>query len=373
MLRTVLALALATIACDNRAAPEPLPTDTHVDGLRVETLATGLDTPWDLAWGPDGMIWFSERGGRISRLDPTSGRVTRAGDVAGVTQSGEGGLMGIAFHPDFAATPMLYAAHTYLSAGGPRNRLVRMRWDGTRLGAPETLIDDIPGGFIHDGSRLVVGPDRLLYMTTGDGGDGDQAQDAGALAGKILRLALDGSAAPGNPSGTRIWSLGHRNAQGLVFAPSGVLYETEHGPSDNDEVNRIEGGRNYGWPTVHGFCDDDVGTERAFCQAHTVMEPMAAWSPTIAPAGLAYYDATRFPGWKGSLLFATLKAQALYRLQLTADGRGVAARETLLVGQLGRLRDVLVGPDGALYLATSNRDGRGNPRDGDDRIVRVTP
>lgn len=373
MLRVVFALALATIACDHRASGEPLPTNVHVEGLRVETLATGLDTPWDLAWGPDGMIWFSERGGRISRLDPASGRVTGAGQVAGVAESGEGGLMGIAFHPDFPATPIVYAAHTYRDGFGVRNRLVRMRWDGTRLGQQETLLDAIPGGSIHDGSRLAIGPDRLLYMTTGDAGDGSRAQDASSLAGKILRLALDGTPAPGNPSGTAVWTLGHRNPQGLAFSPAGVLYASEHGPSDNDEVNRIEGGRNYGWPTVHGFCDDDIGAERAFCQSHAVVEPLAAWSPTIAPSGLAYYDATRFAGWKGSLLFTTLKGEALHRLQLTADGASVASRETLLAGQLGRLRDALVGPDGALYLATSNRDGRGSPRDGDDRIVRVTP
>jgi glucose/arabinose dehydrogenase len=374
MLRLLIStVAIAAASCGQGGSSTPLPPDTRIDGLRVETIATGLDTPWDLAWGPDGMIWFSERAGHVSRLDPATGQVTRAGDVAGVAESGEGGLMGIAFHPDFASTPIVYAAHTYSTLGGPRNRLVRMRWDGTRLGAPETLLDGIPGGSIHDGSRLAIGPDRLLYMTTGDAGDGDRAQDPSSLAGKILRLGLDGRPAPGNPSGSAVWTLGHRNPQGIAFSPTGALYVSEHGPGDNDEVNRIEAGRNYGWPTVHGFCDDDAGSERAFCQAHAVVEPLAAWTPTIAPSGLAYYDASRFPGWKGSLLFTTLKGSALRRLQLTADGARVASQETLLAGQLGRLRDVLVGPDGALYLATSNRDGRGNPREGDDRIVRVTP
>ena len=349
------------------------PTGTPTQ-LRIETIVTGLDTPWDLAWGPDGQIWVSERAGRISRVNPTTGQRVTAGQIPEVTESGESGLMGIAFHPDFASQPYVYASHSYTSAGALRNRLVRVRWDGQTLGAPEVLLANIPGSGIHDGSRLAIGPDRLLYMTTGDASSADLAQDRASLAGKVLRLTLTGQPAPGNPFNSAIYSLGHRNPQGLVFHPTtGALYATEHGPSDNDEVNAIVSARNYGWPTVHGFCDNDTGNERTFCQSNNVVEPLAAWTPTIAPTGADIYVADLIPAWKGSLLFTSLRGAALYRLVLAPDGQSVTSRETLFEGQFGRLRDVLVAPDGAVYLATSNRDGRGSPSSDDDRILRIRP
>lgn len=358
------------LACSRDSTPPAVTSEA----LRVETVVTGLATPWDLAWGPDGQIWVAERGGRISRVNPSTGQRTTAGQIPDVAESGESGLMGIAFHPDFATQPYVYAAHSYAAAGGLRNRLVRARWDGQSLGAPEVLLAGIPGGGIHDGSRLAIGPDRLLYMTTGDAASSDLAQDRSSLAGKVLRLTLAGQPAPGNPSGTAVHSLGHRNPQGLVFHPvTGALYSTEHGPNDNDEVNLIVAGRNYGWPNVHGFCDDDSGSERAFCQANDVVEPLAAWTPTIAPAGVDVYTADLIPEWKGSLLVTSLKGAALYRLTLSTDGQRITGRETLFQDQFGRLRDVLVAPDGVVYLATSNRDGRGNPAASDDRILRVRP
>lgn len=369
LLSSAAALALACSGSNGTTPPGP---GANGSGLRVETVVAGLDTPWDLAWGPDGVIWVSERGGRISRVDRATGARTTAGQLD-VTESGESGLMGIALHPDFAAEPWVYAAHSYAAGGSIRNRLVRMRWDGSTLGAPQVLVPDIPGSGIHDGSRLAVGPDRLVYMTTGDAANTALAQSPSSLAGKVLRLTLDGQPAPGNLSGL-VYTLGHRNPQGLVFHPAtGALYSTEHGPGDNDEVNRIVAGRNYGWPDIHGFCDDDVGGERAFCLANAIVEPLAAWTPTIAPAGADIYTADLIPQWKGSLLFTTLKGSALYRLTLSADGQRVTAREVLFALQFGRLRDVLVAPDGVVYLATSNRDGRGSPAPSDDRILRITP
>jgi glucose/arabinose dehydrogenase len=364
-------VALATaIACSK---DDVMPIET-TSGLKVETLVTGLTTPWDLVWGPDGQIWLTERGGRISRVNPATGQRTTVGQVPQVSESGESGLMGLALHPDFASQPFVYVAHSYQQSGALRNRLVRMRWDGQSLGTPEVLLSDIPASSIHDGSRLAIGPDRLLYMTMGDASNGNLAQDRATLAGKVLRLTLAGQPAPGNPFGTAIYSFGHRNPQGLVFHPTtGALYSTEHGPSDNDEVNLIVAGRNYGWPTVHGACDDDVGSERPFCQANNVVEPLATWTPTIAPAGADIYLADLIPQWKGSLLFTSLKGAALYRLTLSADGQRVTAKETLFAGQFGRLRDVLVAPDGSVYLATSNRDGRGSPSADDDRILRIRP
>ena len=341
--------------------------------LRVETLVSGLDTPWDLAWGPDGAIWVTERRGTISRVDAATGEITRVGHVD-VVEVSESGLMGIAFHPDFASQPYVYVAHSYGSRRNIRNRLVRMCFDGATLGEPQVLLDDIPGAGNHNGSRLAIGPDRFLYMTTGDAGRGARAQDLSSVAGKVLRLTLDGRPAPGNPFGTLVYSYGHRNAQGIVFHPeTRVLYVAEHGPRDNDEVNRVEMGGNYGWPAVHGFCDGDTSGEEAFCRNNDVVGPVTAWTPTVGVSGADFYDADLIPGWKGSLLVTSLRGATLFRLTLSADGRQVVEQEALFRGEYGRLRDVLVGPRGEVYLATSNRDGRGRPASDDDRILRILP
>ena len=367
----LLALA-ATLRGGGSGTVAELPlgvTSERGTALQLETVAGGLRSVWDMTWGPDGAMWITERGGRISRVDVASGTVTPVGELP-VAEVSESGLMGLALHPDFPATPLVYLVHSY-SSGGIRNRLVRMTYRDGRLGSPETLLDGIPGNSNHDGSRLAVGPDRLLYMTMGDAGNRASAQDPRSLSGKILRLTLDGRPAPGNPFGNEVFSLGHRNPQGLVFQPgTGALYASEHGPNSDDEVNRIERGRNYGWPDVAGFCDQP--DERSFCGAHNVMEPLHAWTPTVGISGADFYDHGLFPGWRGSLLVTALRGTALYRLTLGPDGRTISS-ERLLAGELGRLRDVLVGADGAVYLATSNRDGRGRPGQQDDRIVRLRP
>jgi glucose/arabinose dehydrogenase len=336
-------------------------------------VAGGFDTIWDMAWAPDNTIWITERPGRISRINPSTGAKTQVGQI-NVSEVGEGGLLGMTFHPDFPQQPFVYAMHTY-SSGGQRNRLVRLRYNGTSLGAPETLLENIPGAGNHNGARLAIGPDRLLYVTTGDASSEPLSQNRTSLAGKVLRLTLDGAPAPGNPFGNATYSYGHRNPQGIVFdRTSGALYITEHGPSDNDEVNRIEAGRNYGWPTVRGKCDGDAGSsEIPFCQANNVVEPLVTWTPTIAPSGMDFYTSDRISGWRGSLLFTSLVGRALYRLTLSSDGRRVESQERLFHNTFGRLRDVLVGPDGVVYLATSNKDGRGSPGSEDDRIIRLRP
>ncbi|MBV6520059.1 MAG: Quinoprotein glucose dehydrogenase B [Gemmatimonadaceae bacterium] len=365
---TSTALFLGLVGCGGATATTP-----NADGIVVQSVAGGFDTIWSMVWAPDATIWISERPGMVSRVNPVSGSVTRIGQLP-VSEIGEGGLMGLALHPDFSTQPWVYAAYTTTTAGRTQNRVVRMLFTGGALGAPEILIDDIPGASVHNGSRLAIGPDRLLYVTTGDAASAESAQDRASLAGKILRVTLDGRPAPGNPFGTSVYSFGHRNPQGISFSPAGTLYETEHGPSDNDEVNRIQAGANYGWPSVRGYCDGDAGpNELRFCQANGIVEPLRAWTPTIAPSGLAFYDSPRIPAWRGSLLFTTLNGRALHRLTISTNGSAVTAAETLFAGEFGRLRDVLVAPDGTVYIATSNKDGRGSPQAGDDRILRIVP
>lgn len=368
-----LAWASSALAC-NVGTRAGVDSTALPDGsLRATTITRDLDTPWELRFGPDGMLWVSERGGRVSRVEPATGARATVGTFPDVLQSGEGGLLGIALHPRYPAEPWLYAMHTYAGPGfGTRNRLVRARVTNGQLGAPEVLLDGIPGSGIHDGSRLLFARDGFLYVTTGDASDAAQAQDRRSLAGKVLRLTEAGAPAPGNPFGDAIWSFGHRNPQGLAEQPgTGALYATEHGPGDNDEVNRIERGRNYGWPTVHGACDD--AAERAFCEANAVAEPLITWTPTIAPAGAVFYDAALIPGWRGSFLFVTLKESTLHRLVLSADGSRVTRSERYFAGEFGRLRAIAVGPRGELFIATSNRDGRGSAAAGDDRIIRIEP
>ena len=368
----VAAAAIALTGPRPPADPAAAPGNPQVE-LRVETVVARLDTPWDLAWGPDNFIWVTERPGTISRVNPRTGALTQVGQVDVVERS-ESGLMGLAFHPDFPGTPYVYVAHSYSSLGRIRNRLVRMRFDGTTLGDFVVLMDGMPGAGNHNGSRLAVGPDRMLYMTTGDAGRADRAQDLGSVAGKVLRFRLDGRRPPTNPFDSFVYSYGHRNPQGIVFHPqTGDLYIAEHGPSTNDEVNRVTIGGNYGWPEVQGFCDGDQSGEEAFCRANDVVEPVTAWTPTVGVSGADFYDSDLIPGWRGNLLVTSLAGRTLFRLVLSEDGSEVIEREALFRNEFGRLRDVLVGPDGAVYLATSNHDGRGNAAPNDDRILRITP
>ena len=343
--------------------------------FQIRTLVGDLNTPWDIAIDPLGRLWITQRGGAVSVVDTASGISQGVGRVPEVFQRSESGLMGMAFHPDFPTTPQIYFAHSYNGGGGSvKNRLIRMAFDGFQLHSPETLLDNIPGNFNHNGSRLVVGPDRMLYMSTGDAEGPNLAIELDSLAGKILRLDLNGRAAPDNPFATEVYSFGHRNVQGLAFDPvTQDLYATEHGPSANDEINRILPGRNHGWPEVQGFChDEDNGlAEVQFCLENNVNEPIVIWTPTIAPSGAAFYPSDTIPGWAGSLLFTTLKDQALYRITIGREGERAVGQEVFFQNEFGRLRDVVVGGRGEIYLATSNRDGRGDIL-GADRIIQIT-
>lgn len=359
--------AIGQIAGQPTVAAPPSPTEGPMR-IRVEEVVGGLEIPWSLAFAPDGRLFVTERTGRIRLVEQGALRPDPVATLqVAVTSGGETGLMGLALDPAFARNGYIYVMYTYRNAKGQlRNRISRLTFDGVEAGDEMVLLDDIPGETIHDGGRLKFGPDGKLYATAGDASEPGNGQNQGTPAGKVLRINPDGSIPQDNPfPDSPIYTLGHRNPQGLAFQPgTGQLFSTEHGPGANDELNVLEPGRNYGWPDVQGVAKSDK-----------YADPIQFYSPTVAPSGATFYDGSRLRDWKGSLFFVTLKGQALHRLVLGGiDSREVISEEVLFRDEFGRLRDVAEGPDGYLYLATNNRDGRGGkPSPDNDRIVRVVP
>jgi glucose/arabinose dehydrogenase len=335
----------------------------------TETLVHGLDTPWTIDFAADRRIFVTERPGRIRIIE--QGRLqAEAWAQLEVATVGEAGLMGLALDPQFAQNHFVYVAYSYRTADGKlQNRLARLREDPKRRkGIPDkVLIDGVAGSNNHDGGRVKFGPDGKLYWTTGDAQTTRFAQSLSSLNGKILRLNSDGSIPADNPfPNSYVYSYGHRNSQGLAWQPGTKrLYATEHGPSGfqgccRDELNYIEPGKNYGWPAIRGD-ETKEGMISPIIQSGT--------SETWAPTGATFV--TRGP-WSGSLLFTGLRGQTLYRVVVDAkDPRKAALQERLFPRQFGRLRDIVEAPDGNLYMLTSNRDGRGNPKDDDDRVIPI--
>jgi glucose/arabinose dehydrogenase len=316
----------------------------------VGTVAEGLEAPWGIAFLPDGSALVSERDTtRVLAVSPDGERVRRVGRIEAARPQGEAGLLGLAVSPTYDEDSLVYA---YASTDRD-NRVLRMEYDGRSLGRPEVVLDGIPNGYIHDGGRLEFGPDGHLYVSTGEIGEPDLAQDRGSLAGKILRITPDGDPAPGNPDeDSPVWTLGHRNVQGLTFDDEDRLWASEFGANAWDELNLIEEGLNYGWPLVEGKGDMDE-----------YQNPLAQWRTSEAsPSGLAYAE--------GSLWMASLRGQRLWRVPVREDG-SIGKPQDFFVGDYGRLRTVVLAPDGNLWVSTSNRDGRGDPAAEDDRILRV--
>jgi len=338
---------------------------TTQDGVRVQAdaIVSSLEVPWALAFAPDGRLFVAERVGRVRIVNLSTSTSETALTLDDVFRQGEAGLLGLALAPDFAATRLVYLYYSAVVGNGAVNRIVRYREAGGRLAERAVLLDNIPAATIHDGGRLRFGPDGLLYATAGDAANSSLAQDPASLAGKFLRIERDGLAPRGNPFGSPVFSWGHRNPQGFDWHPvTGEIWATEHGNSGNDEINVIRAGVNYGWPTIEA------------AQTFPNMEPpVTFFNPAIAPSGAAFYQGTRFPQFAGNLFAATLRGVHLLRLVVDAQGRRVTRQERLLEGTFGRLRDVAVGPDGFIYICTNNRDGRGSPAAGDDRIIRLSP
>ncbi len=348
--------------------------------LRVRTVIEDLAVPWEITWGTDNMIWMTEREGRVSRLDPESGdrSVILTLEPATITNTG---LLGLALHPNFCDSSYLYLVYNYL--GGPKNdqlleRLSRFWYEESRdtLLDETVLLEGIRVSPDHAGSRLVIARDRTIFMTTGDADRTDSTQTTASLVGSVLRMNLDGSPPADNPfidqpwPAPLVWTYGHRNPQGLHLASNGILYSSEHGPAIDDEVNIIVPGGNYGWAEVLGYCDTPY--EKRICEEKGIIEPLIAWSPTIAPAGLSYYDHDAIPEWKGSLLLTILKNRRLLQIKLNEPGDSVIATNPYFAYDYGRIRDICVAPDGRVFLAVSNRDVQGVPREGDDAILEIS-
>jgi glucose/arabinose dehydrogenase len=337
-----------TATLTSMGTPTGTPTGVASAGVRVlGTVATGLDTPWGLAFLPTGGALLGSRDtGRIVRVG--AGPARTVGTVPGVVHEAEGGLLGLALSPGFAHDRLLYA---YVSTATD-NRVVRMTYASGRLGPPQVVLAGIPVGVIHDGGGLGFGPDGMLYVTTGETGDQSLAENHRSLGGKILRVTPDGRPAPGNPfPGSPVWSFGHRNVEGLAWDSAGRLWATEFGASAYDELNLVLPGHDYGWPATQGRTDQP-GITGAVVQWPT---------DECGPSGIAIaHDVA----WIGALT-----GTRLWRVPLlgTAAGRP----QPFLVGRYGRLRTVSFAPDGSLWLTTSNTDGRGQVRPGDDRILRL--
>jgi glucose/arabinose dehydrogenase len=340
----------ASSASTAQASPAP----SRVVG--TEVVARDLDVPWDLLRLPDGSHLVTLRDqARVVHV-ARSGQVTPVpatgedGRVPGVEPGGEGGLLGLALDPDDGT-----ALYAYLTAEDD-NRVVRMRYADGRLGAPTVVLSGLPKAAVHNGGRMAFGPDGFLYVTTGDATDRGRSQDRDYLGGKILRVTRDGAPAPGNPfGGSPVWTLGHRNVQGIGWDAAGRLFASEFGQNTWDELNEIVPGRNYGWPEVEG-----PGTDEDRARGFT--PPLASWATDEAsPSGLAV--------GLGAVWLAALRGERLWRVPLSADGR-TGSPQALLTGDLGRLRDVEAEPDGTLLVLTSNTF-RGQPTPDDDRIVRV--
>lgn len=322
----------------------------------IGTIADGLEVPWGVAFLPDGSALVTERdSGRVLHLTGPGAtwRTAEAGRVRETRSGVEAGLLGIAVSPGFDQDRTVFL---YTSTDSD-NRVVKARFEDGRLGGTTPVLTGIPRGQIHDGGRLAFGPDGHLYVSTGETGDPGLAQQAGSLGGKILRITPAGRPAPGNPDpGSPVWSLGHRNVQGLAFDDAGRLWASEFGQSTWDELNLIQKGVNYGWPRVEGRGEGAAG--------EGFRNPQVVWrTEDASPSGLAFAS--------GHLWLASLRGERLWRIRV--DGARASRPTDFFVGEYGRMRAVVAAPDGNLWVTTSNRDGRGSPAAADDRILLVRP
>ena len=336
-------------------------------GVKVETVAENLTVPWSIDWAHDEKIFFTERNGylRVIENGTLAEKPLLSLGVGGV----EGGMLGVAVDPNYSENNYLYLYYTYNEFLSTTNKIVRYIVNDDSVSEDKVLIDGIPGGPFHDGGRIKFGPDGKLYITTGDAGNSDLSQDLNSLAGKVLRINSDGTIPQDNPfDNSPIYSIGHRNPQGIDWDESGNLIATEHGPSGlrgvaHDEINLIIPAANYGWPDI-------IGDETKIGLQNPIMH---TGDDTWAPSGSDFYSGEKISDWTGKYFVATLRGNHLHMIDFDLQNKTILSHEKLFENTFGRLRDVSTGPDGFLYVLTSNQDGRGLPQTNDDRILRIIP
>jgi len=348
---------------ETETEPVPDPITEREPIPDSEVIVSNLDVPWEIRWLPDGDMLISQRPGQLIRVNEEGeGTILREEQVV---DRGEGGMLGLALHPKFEDNGWIYSYQTLESNGRFENRVYRYRLRGDELIEKTLIIGGIPGGRFHNGGRLEFGPDNLLYITTGDAEEVALSQNRDSLAGKILRLSPDGSVPTDNPFTTPIYSYGHRNPQGLTWDQSGRLWSSEHGPVGFDEINLITAGGNYGWPIMRA--DEATGLMPRPDSIDLIPPKLTSGSQTAntwAPSGTEFLPDDK-------LLFVGLRGSALFSASVT--GSDLRDLQQHFTNEFGRLRAVRVGPDGLIYIATNNRDGRGQPIEMDDRVIRINP
>jgi glucose/arabinose dehydrogenase len=345
------------------------------DELITREVRGNLKTIWEVLWGLDNYLWITERYGRISRINPETGELHELITIPDVYEIGECGLMGMALHPDLLNEPYIYVVYNHLDNIKIKIKIVRYKYTGTSLVEPKVLLDDIAGNWNHNGARIYVDNDLKIWFTIGDAGIESNAQSLVNLNGKISRMNIDGSIPTDNPfQNSMIWSFGHRNQQGLIFH-NDKIYTSEHGAAIDDEINLIQKGRNYGWPKVQGFCNTEQ--EKIFCTENNVVEPILSLTPqsTYAISGIDLYTNNLINDWENSILITSLKNERIIVAKLNDEGDNIISTNEYFIRKFGRIRDVCISPDGKVYIATSNQDGRASGQFANvmDKIIEIKP
>lgn len=334
--------------------------------FKFETILSGLYIPWELQQLDSNIVIFTQRNGLVYKLNLATKEKKLILKVPDVLEWGEGGLLGMAIHPEFPSVPHIFIVYNYGNYNSYKEKVVRYRFENDSLIEPVVILDNIKASSIHNGARLWITNDKKLLITTGDASNQSLSQDTLALNGKLLRVNLDGSVPEDNPFHNEVWSFGHRNAQGLVMFED-KIFISEHGPETDDEINLIRKGGNYGWPYVRGYCDDNYPNEKIFCQNNNVIEPLLSLFPkqTLAVCGLDFYNGNKFPQLNNSLLLVTLKTGLLLQLLLNESRDRIVKIDTIINNNYGRLRIVRVLKDGKIIIGTSNGSN--------DKLILISP
>lgn len=359
-------LLLTSFSCNDRKNFTELKS-TQIN-YKVEVFSENLEIPWSIVFTDSNRVLVTERPGRLRVIE--NGKLiqepVRVFDE--ISSKGEEGLMGLTLDPEYRTNKLIYVSYAYKTNDVMKVKVMQFKDDGRNISGGKIIIDDLPAAQYHCGCRLKFGPDKKLYITTGDAGDREYAQDVDKLYGKILRVNSDGSIPPDNPfPNSSVWTYGHRNSQGIDWYPgSEIMWETEHGPSGfdgpggGDEVNIIKKGKNYGWPVVH-HRDHRDGME----------DPVLEFTPAVAPASGMFYRSGIIPEFKNNFFFGCLVGNGIMRVVVDEKDHEKPLSFEKICTDYGRIRDVSEGYDGAIYFSTSNRDGRGKPQEGDDKIYRI--